>query len=228
MKKDIHPDYKEVVFQDVQSDFKFLTRSTMSSDETIKWEDGKEYPLIKVEVSSASHPFYTGKKIFVDTAGRVEKFNQKYKAKQSAKPAAETKPVQEEPAKPASAEEVAPEVNDTPAVEEAKEETPKAEDVKAEAPAEEAKEEAPAAEEVKEETPKAEEVKAEAPSEEESKEEASAEEEAKEETPKAEEVKAEASSEEEAKEQAPAAEEVKEETPKAENKEEEGDKEKEN
>ena len=198
MKKDIHPDYKEVVFQDVQSDFKFLTRSTMSSDETIKWEDGKEYPLIKVEVSSASHPFYTGKKIFVDTAGRVEKFNQKYKAKQSAKPAAETKPVQEEPAKPASAEEVAPEVNDTPAVEEAKEETPKAEDVKAEAPAEEAKEEAPAAEEVKEETPEAEDVKAEAPA------------------------------EVEAKEEAPAEEEVKEETPKAENKEEEGDKEKEN
>ena len=186
MKKDIHPDYKEVVFQDVQSDFKFLTRSTMSSDETIKWEDGKEYPLIKVEVSSASHPFYTGKKIFVDTAGRVEKFNQKYKAKQSAKPAAETKPVQEEPAKPASAEEVAPEVNDTPAVEEAKEETPKAEDVKAEAPAEEAKEEAPVAEEVKEEAPAAEEVKAEAPSEEEAKEEAPAEEEVKDEAPKAE------------------------------------------
>ena len=227
MKKDIHPDYKEVVFQDVQSDFKFLTRSTMSSDETIKWEDGKEYPLIKVEVSSASHPFYTGKKIFVDTAGRVEKFNQKYKAKQSAKPAAETKPVQEEPAKPASAEEVAPEVNDTPAVEEAKEETPKAEDVKAEAPAEEAKEEAPAAEEVKEETPKAEEVKAEAPSEE-AKEEAPAVEEVKEETPKAEEAKAEAPSEEEAKEEAPAEEDVKEETPKAEKKEEEGDKEKEN
>ena len=227
MKKDIHPDYKEVVFQDVQSDFKFLTRSTMSSDETIKWEDGKEYPLIKVEVSSASHPFYTGKKIFVDTAGRVEKFNQKYKAKQSAKPAAETKPVQEEPAKPASAEEVAPEVNDTPAVEKAKEETPKAEDVKAEAPVEEAKEEAPAEEEVKEETPKAEEVKAEAPSEE-AKEEAPAEEEPKEETPKAEEVKAEETSEEEAKEEAPAEEEVKEETPKAENKEEEGDKEKEN
>ena len=186
MKKDIHPDYKEVVFQDVQSDFKFLTRSTMTSDETIKWEDGKEYPLIKVEVSSASHPFYTGKKIFVDTAGRVEKFNQKYKAKQSAKPAAETKPVQEEPSKPASAEEVAPEVNDTPAVEEAKEETPKAEDVKAEAPAEEAKEEAPVAEEVKEEAPAAEEVKAEVPSEEEAKEEAPAEEEVKDEAPKAE------------------------------------------
>ncbi len=228
MKKDIHPDYKEVVFQDVQSDFKFLTRSTMTSDETIKWEDGKEYPLIKVEVSSASHPFYTGKKIFVDTAGRVEKFNQKYKAKQSAKPAAETKPVQEEPAKPASAEEVAPEVNDTPAVEEAKEETPKAEDVKAEAPAEEAKEEAPVAEEVKEEAPAAEEVKAEAPSEEESKEEAPAAKEVKEETPKVEEVKAEAPSREEAKEEAPAEEEVKDEAPKAEDKEEKDDNEKEN
>ena len=191
----------------------------MSSDEKIKWEDGKEYPLIKVEVSSASHPFYTGKKIFVDTAGRVEKFNQKYKAKQSAKPAAETKPVQEEPAKPASAEEVAPEVNDTPAVDEAKEETPKAEDVKAEAPAEvEAKAEAPASEEVKEETPKAEDAKAEAPSEEKAKEEAPASEEVKEETPEAEGVKAEAPSEEEAKEEAPAEEEVKEETPKAENK----------
>lgn len=79
MKKDIHPDYKEVVFYDTSSDAKFLTKSTLSSKETIKWEDGKEYPLIKVEVSSASHPFYTGKKLFVDTAGRVEKFKKKYK-----------------------------------------------------------------------------------------------------------------------------------------------------
>lgn len=78
MKKDIHPEYKGVVFLDTSSDFKFLTRSTMTSDETIKWEDGNEYPLVKVEVSSASHPFYTGKKIFLDTAGRVEKFNKKY------------------------------------------------------------------------------------------------------------------------------------------------------
>ncbi|MCG8386929.1 MAG: type B 50S ribosomal protein L31 [Cytophagales bacterium] len=79
MKKDIHPEYKEVVFQDTSSDFTFLTRSTMTSKDTIKWEDGNEYPLIKIEVSSASHPFYTGKKLFVDTAGRVEKFNRKYK-----------------------------------------------------------------------------------------------------------------------------------------------------
>jgi len=79
MKKDIHPKYKEVVFQDTSSDFKFLTKSTMTSGETITWEDGKEYPLIKIEVSSASHPFFTGKKLFVDTAGRVEKFNKRYK-----------------------------------------------------------------------------------------------------------------------------------------------------
>jgi len=81
MKKDIHPEYNEVVFLDTSSDFKFLTKSTMTSKETIKWEDGNEYPVIKVEVSSASHPFYTGKKIFLDTAGRVEKFNKKYKKK---------------------------------------------------------------------------------------------------------------------------------------------------
>ncbi|WKZ60409.1 MAG: type B 50S ribosomal protein L31 [Cyclobacteriaceae bacterium] len=78
MKKDIHPDYKEVVFHDTSSDYKFMTRSTIKSKETIKWEDGKEYPLVKVEVSSASHPFFTGKKLFVDTAGRVEKFQKKY------------------------------------------------------------------------------------------------------------------------------------------------------
>ena len=81
MKKGIHPEYREVVFYDTTSDYKFMTKSTMTSKETIKWEDGKEYPLIKIEVSSASHPFYTGKKIFVDTAGRVEKFNRRYKKK---------------------------------------------------------------------------------------------------------------------------------------------------
>jgi large subunit ribosomal protein L31 len=81
MKKDIHPKYSEVIFYDTQSEYKFMTKSTMTSEETIKWEDGKEYPLIKIEVSSASHPFYTGKKIFVDTAGRVEKFNRRYKKK---------------------------------------------------------------------------------------------------------------------------------------------------
>lgn len=81
MKKDIHPNYREVVFWDTSSDHKFISRSTLQTKETIKWEDGKEYPVIKVEVSSASHPFFTGKKMFLDTAGRVEKFKNKYQKK---------------------------------------------------------------------------------------------------------------------------------------------------
>jgi len=78
MKADIHPEYKEVVFQDLSSDFAFLTRSTVKSKETIKWEDGKEYPLVKVEVSSASHPFYTGKHKVLDSGGRVDRFKKRY------------------------------------------------------------------------------------------------------------------------------------------------------
>lgn len=81
MKKGIHPEYKDVIFWDTSSDFKFMSRSTLVSKETIKWTDGKDYPVIKVEVSSASHPFYTGKKMFLDTAGRVEKFQKKYQKK---------------------------------------------------------------------------------------------------------------------------------------------------
>jgi large subunit ribosomal protein L31 len=78
MKAGIHPEYKEVVFQDMSSDFAILTRSTMSSKETIKWEDGNEYPLIKVEISSASHPFYTGKHKVLDSGGRVDRFKKRY------------------------------------------------------------------------------------------------------------------------------------------------------
>lgn len=80
MKADIHPEYREVVFQDVTSDFKILTRSTLgaSAKETIKWEDGNEYPLVKIEVSSASHPFYTGQNKIMDTSGRVDKFRKRY------------------------------------------------------------------------------------------------------------------------------------------------------
>jgi large subunit ribosomal protein L31 len=78
MKADTHPEYREVVFQDLSTDFAFLTRSTVSSKETIKWEDGNEYPLIKVEVSSASHPFYTGKHKLMDTGGRVDRFKRRY------------------------------------------------------------------------------------------------------------------------------------------------------
>ena len=78
MKADIHPNYKEVVFQDLSSDFAFKTRSTLSSKETIKWEDGQEYPLIKVDITSASHPFYTGKQKVMDTGGRVDRFRKRY------------------------------------------------------------------------------------------------------------------------------------------------------
>lgn len=78
MKPNIHPKYQAVVFQDLSSEFSFLTRSTMSSKETVKWEDGEEYPLIKVDISSKSHPFYTGKNKVVDTGGRVDKFRKRY------------------------------------------------------------------------------------------------------------------------------------------------------
>ena len=81
MRKDIHPNYREVVFYDTSSEYKFITKSTIESSETIQWEDGKEYPLFKIEVSSNSHPFYTGKKMMLDTAGRVEKFNRRYAKK---------------------------------------------------------------------------------------------------------------------------------------------------
>ncbi|MBD3280879.1 type B 50S ribosomal protein L31 [Candidatus Dojkabacteria bacterium] len=80
MKKQAHPQYQYVVFQDTGTDFSFLTKSTATSDETIKWEDGNEYPLIKVEISSASHPFYTGKQKIVDTENRVKSFEKKMKS----------------------------------------------------------------------------------------------------------------------------------------------------
>lgn len=78
MKKDIHPEYRPVVFKDKSADFAILSRSTIHTKETIKWEDGNEYPVVYVEISSASHPFYTGKKMFVDTLGRVDKFRKKF------------------------------------------------------------------------------------------------------------------------------------------------------
>lgn len=80
MKKGIHPDYREVVFHDLSSDYKFLTRSTVQTRDTIEYE-GKTYPLVKIEVSSQSHPFYTGKNVLLDTAGRVDKFRKRYGTK---------------------------------------------------------------------------------------------------------------------------------------------------
>ena len=87
MKTDIHPNYRPVVFQDTSSDLAFLTKSTIETSETIEWDDGNTYPLAKVEISSASHPFYTGKQILVDTTGRVERFRKRY-GQTSTKPAA--------------------------------------------------------------------------------------------------------------------------------------------
>ena len=86
MKEGIHPkSYREVVFKDVGADVAWLTRSTVHTDRTITWEDGKEYPLYTLEISSHSHPFYTGKQKMLDTAGRVDKFRKRYgKAKEGA------------------------------------------------------------------------------------------------------------------------------------------------
>ncbi|VAW43724.1 LSU ribosomal protein L31p @ LSU ribosomal protein L31p, zinc-independent [hydrothermal vent metagenome] len=81
MRKDIHPEYREVVFQDAGADFAFLTRSCMHSKETIKWEDGNEYPLVKIEISSKSHPYYTGQQKVADTGGRVDRFKRRYQRK---------------------------------------------------------------------------------------------------------------------------------------------------
>ncbi len=82
MKNGIHPEsYRTVVFKDISNDEAFLTKSCVNSKETIKWEDGNEYPLIKIEISNTSHPYFTGKMKFVDTAGRIEKFKNKYARK---------------------------------------------------------------------------------------------------------------------------------------------------
>ena len=81
MKKDLHPtNYQPVVFRDAAAKFAFLTKSTAKNDKTIKWEDGNEYPLIEVHISSASHPFYTGKEKLLDTEGRLDRFAARQKA----------------------------------------------------------------------------------------------------------------------------------------------------
>lgn len=83
MKSGIHPEnYRLVVFKDMSNGSSFLSRSTTPSRETIEWEDGNEYPLVKLEISNTSHPFYTGKNVLVDTAGRIEKFRKRYEKKE--------------------------------------------------------------------------------------------------------------------------------------------------
>ncbi|MBY0535127.1 MAG: type B 50S ribosomal protein L31 [Chitinophagaceae bacterium] len=82
MKKGIHPEaYRFVVFKDMSNGVSFLSRSCAASKETVTWEDGKDYPVIKLEISSASHPFYTGQNVLVDTAGRIDKFKKRYEKK---------------------------------------------------------------------------------------------------------------------------------------------------
>jgi large subunit ribosomal protein L31 len=82
MKNDIHPEnYRKVVFKDMTNGYAFLTQSTVETRDTIEWEDGNEYPLYKLEISNTSHPFYTGKTTFVDTAGRIDKFKKRYAKK---------------------------------------------------------------------------------------------------------------------------------------------------
>ena len=82
MKKGLHPEnYRYVVFKDMSNDHTFLTRSTAATKETITWEDGNEYPLVKLEISNTSHPFFTGQKMLVDTAGRIDKFKKRYEKK---------------------------------------------------------------------------------------------------------------------------------------------------
>jgi len=105
MKKDTHPEnYRLVVFEDLSCGESFITRSCVNSKDTVKWEDGNEYPLVKLEISNKSHPFFTGKMKFVDTAGRIDKFNKKFAKFAKKKPT----PVEETPA---PAEEAAPEAS---------------------------------------------------------------------------------------------------------------------
>lgn len=83
MKTGIHPEkYRFVVFKDMSNGYQFLSKSTADSKETVKWEDGNDYPLIKLEISNTSHPFYTGKNVLVDTAGRIDKFKKRYAKKE--------------------------------------------------------------------------------------------------------------------------------------------------
>jgi large subunit ribosomal protein L31 len=111
MKKGTHPKYRPVVFKDVSSDYTLLTRSTADSKETIEYE-GKQYPLIKIDISSASHPFFTGKNILLDSAGRVEKFNRKFAKRKPKVEAVKTEEVKVEEVK---AEEVKSEESSTEA-----------------------------------------------------------------------------------------------------------------
>ncbi len=86
MKTDIHPEYRFVVFEDASANYRFLTRTTMKVDEskTTQWDDGQTYPIVQLEISNASHPFFTGQMKIIDSAGRVERFNKRYGTRKKA------------------------------------------------------------------------------------------------------------------------------------------------
>ena len=128
MQKDIHPEYREVLFHDKSMDYYFIVRSTLKTDETKEWEDGKTYPYCVLDISSASHPFYTGKQKLVDTGGRVDKFRKRFGSKTKSSPEAEIA------AEESAAEEVAVE---EPVVEETAEEATPEETVDSEDSSEE-------------------------------------------------------------------------------------------
>ena len=161
MKRDIHPEYREVLFHDTSVDQYFLIPSTIQTDQTKEWE-GKSYPYCPLDISSASHPFYTGKHKLVDTGGRVDKFNKRFR-KPSSKAKSEESPVVEEAAAETPVVEEA--AAETPVVEEAAAETAVVEEAAAETPVvEEAAAETPVVEEAAAETPVVEEAAAETPS----------------------------------------------------------------
>lgn len=104
MKKDLHPDnYRLIVIEDLNNGSRFLTRSTAATEETVKWEDGKEYPLLKVHITSASHPFFTGEERILDIEGRVDKFKARARAAKDAREKAAQKAKKDKPKKEKSA-----------------------------------------------------------------------------------------------------------------------------
>lgn len=107
MKKDLHPaNYRLVVFEDLNDGTRILTRSTVTAEETTKWEDGNEYPLVKVHISSSSHPFYTGQEKLVDIEGRVDKFKARREAAEAARKAKSAKPAKSEKAEKETAQKI--------------------------------------------------------------------------------------------------------------------------
>jgi large subunit ribosomal protein L31 len=138
MQKDIHPEYREVLFHDKSMDYYFIVRSTLKTDETKEWEDGKTYPYCVLDISSASHPFYTGKQKLVDTGGRVDKFRKRFGNKTKPTPevemASEEEPAVQETAQESATEEVAVE---EPVAEETTEEAAPEETVESEDSSEE-------------------------------------------------------------------------------------------